>query len=773
MVPKGDRIMGLVFSMTSRCCKPWGLAAVWFVAATSLSAIGQSDVPANRDSVSPPSTQLKQGYRQQETDDPAFPLQPVKSISAAEQSRNEAVAWFMAGRLLETRGAPKQAVNAYRKALAIDPKAIEVYRNLVPLEFQMDEIESAIRSAMKAVELDPQEYEMWQMLAAQAALSGKLPEAIRDLEQALKSPRIVRESPESLLLNKSLGILYSATGQPEKAADCYEVVFDALLHSEKYKLDFRAKTRLLADPQTSYERIGQIFLDAKRIKLAEQAFELAAKSGRVGAGNLNFNRSRILLLSDKPDEALVELKKYLDAQRTSKGREAYQLLADILEKLNRGNELISQLEALSARDEHNLPLQFFLAEQLVAANELEKAKSIYESTIATGADATGYVGLAQVLRKMQKPGELLDVLSRAMTKLGEEGLAQLDAELKNVSNDEKIVDLMMAAGRAQAKADPPQLTFEKCYLLASIAKTQERTDDAVEFYQAAIKLNKDRSVPLLTELGNVLLLAHRYAAAVDLFTEALKERHPPKDQADLLAMLARAQLLNGTLNESIESINEALRIEPNDPGHLLDEAWIYARSRQWEKAIARFEKLQSMLPDNKRFQRHLQFNISNIYVQKGEFQKGEEILEKILEVDPDDTQVNNDLGYLWADQGKNLDRAEKMIRKAVAAEPDNGAYLDSLGWVLFKLGKPEEAIGPIEQSLKKNSGGDSTLWDHLGDVQLKLKQVDRAVESWQKALNSTEEDKFADPQLLERLRDKLKQYAPQPNQPKPAQPGTP
>ena len=151
----------------------------------------------------------------------------------------------------------------------------------------------------------------------------------------------------------------------------------------------------------------------------------------------------------------------------------------------------------------------------------------------------------------------------------------------------------------------------------------------------------------------------------------------------------------------------------------------------------------------------------------------EVILEKILEVDPEDTQVNNDLGYLWADQGKNLEQAEKMIRKAVAAEPENGACLDSLGWVLFKLGRYEEAVGPIEQAVKKNTGGDNTLWDHLGDVQLKLKQVDKAVESWKRSLKSTEEDKFADPQLLERLRDKLKQYAPQSNQPKPATPGSP
>lgn len=717
----------------------------------------------------------QQGYRLQDLDDPAFPLQPKNPITASNQIRNDAVAWFMAGRLLESRNDPKRALKAYRKAIALDPKAMEVYRQLVPLEFQLNEVEAAVQSATKAVELDPGDYELWQMLAAQAAISAKLPEAIHHLEQALKSPRLVAHSLESVILNKNLGALYSVTGQPEKAADCYEIVFDALVHPEKFKLDTRVRNRILADPETSYERIGQVFLDAKRVKPAEQAFEMAAKNARIGAGNLSYYRARVLLLSDKPAEALVELQKYLDAQRTTKGRDAYQLLADILEKLKRSDELIGQLETLAAADEHNLQLQFFLADRLASAGELDRARQIYETALPQGADATGYIGLARVLRKMKRPAELLDLFHRAMNKLGPEGLMQLEAELKSVSEDNQTVDSLFAAGREQAKAEPSQLTFEKAFILAGLAKSLDRIDDAIEFYRAAIKLKKEQNVPLYLELGMMLIRAQRYAAVEELAKEALNERRSTSERADLLALLAKGQVYSGHLKESIESIDEALRLEPGDIGHLFDEAWIYSHARQWEQAITRFEKLRDMTVDNKKAHRICQFTLSNIYVQSGEYRKGEEILEKILESDPEDTQVNNDLGYLWADQGKNLEKAEKMIRKAIASDPDNGAYLDSLGWVLFKLGKYEEAVGPIEQAVKKNTGGDSTLWDHLGDVQLKLKQLDKAVESWQKALKSTELDKYSDPQLVQRLNDKLKQHGPQTNQPKPkpATSGTP
>ena len=79
------------------------------------------------------------------------------------------------------------------------------------------------------------------------------------------------------------------------------------------------------------------------------------------------------------------------------------------------------------------------------------------------------------------------------------------------------------------------------------------------------------------------------------------------------------------------------------------------------------------------------------YVKLNEYAKGEAELEALLQLDPEEAGVNNDLGYLYADQGKNLEKAEAMIRKAVQEEPDPAAYLDSLGWVLFKRGRFKEA----------------------------------------------------------------------------------
>lgn len=702
---------------------------------------------------------IEGGLRLQESDDEAAPLKPVVPRSETTQRQLEAVSWYMAGRLLEIRGDGGKAFDAYEKAIELDPQAADIYRSLVPLAFQLGKGDDAVRYATKGVELLPDDSQLLRQLGVYWASRQKIPEAINYLSRAAASPDIDKESQTYVLLMRELGILYAATGQTQQAADAYAVVFNALVKPEDYDLDFRMKANLLKDPQTTYERIGQVLLEGKRLDLAKQAFEMAAKSGRAGAGNLAYYQSKVFLLSDKPQEALTELQKYFDAQRQSKGRDAYVLLGEILQKLNRGDEFIGRLQGLAENDSRNAILQYFLAEQLVSAGELEKAKSIYEASLEGSADAVGYLGLAAVYRKMNRPEELLDALGRALSRANPEALESMETQLKAIAADEALLKSLLEAGRAQDKTDPKQITFEKSYLLAKMAVERQLIDDAAEFYRSAMKLDKDKLDMLYKELGELYLKAHRYHDASQVYLDATRERTLGNQKPEFLYRLAFTQEMEGETGPALESIDQAMKLLPDNPALRIRECWIYSHSKQFDKAVAGFEKVIGDFPNQKEFVRVCQFSLSNIYVQKGEQRKGEEILERILEEEPNDPSVNNDLGYLYADQGKNLEQAESMIRKAVAAEPENAAYQDSLGWVLFKLGRFEEARAPLEKSVSLSTGtGDGTLWDHLGDLYHRLKLMDKAVEAWEKALAISQKEAGADPQLIERLKDKLQQH---------------
>lgn len=697
-------------------------------------------------------------YQLQDLDEPAKPLHPVKPRTAEKQMRIDAVSWYMTGRLLQQRGELKRALESYKKGIAADPNAVEIYQMLVPLAFELDQTDDAVKWANRAVEIDPNDYETLRQLAVYMASQNKLPEALGFLEKAVQSTDLDRESAAYVELMRDLAILYFARGQIEKSADSYAVVFDALKNPNRYELDYRIRAQLLADPRTNYEQIGQVMLEAKRPDAALEAFQLAAKTGRGSAGNLSYNLARVYLQTDKPQQALDELQKYFDAQRQSKGREAYQLLADILKAMRQSDQLVRRLEELAEKDPHNTTLQYFLAEQYVAKDEFDKAREIYEKSLKKSPDPAGYVGLAAVYRKMKRPADLLNILGRALERAGVENIEQLETELKAITSDESLVEGLIAAGREQAQADPPKLDFEKGYLLAKLAEEAKKTDEAIEFYRFSLAHGGDRSPLVYRSLGELLLEAHRYDEAAKIYEQATNDRALTDQRPQFLFFLSQARELAGDTQGALAAIADARKMIPESPLLQYQEAWIHYHSHNYDEAIKQFEKVISAFPEQKEIVRRSQFSLSNIYVQQGDMRKGEEILEKVLEEDPNDPGVNNDLGYLYADQGKNLEKAEKMIRKALAADPENPAYLDSLGWVLFKLGKLDDAVPPLEKAVKSPNGGDATIWDHLGDVYHRLGKRDKAVEAWQAALTKSTEDARPDEKLVERLREKLKNH---------------
>ena len=81
-------------------------------------------------------------------------------------------------------------------------------------------------------------------------------------------------------------------------------------------------------------------------------------------------------------------------------------------------------------------------------------------------------------------------------------------------------------------------------------------------------------------------------------------------------------------------------------------------------------------------------------------------------------------------------------------------------------------MSPLEQATQKNIGGDATVWDHLGDVLLKTMRAEKAVDAWKTALQKIEEESAPDPQLIDRIKDKLAQHGAS-DRPKPAEKGTP
>jgi tetratricopeptide (TPR) repeat protein len=131
------------------------------------------------------------------------------------------------------------------------------------------------------------------------------------------------------------------------------------------------------------------------------------------------------------------------------------------------------------------------------------------------------------------------------------------------------------------------------------------------------------------------------------------------------------------------------------------------------------------------------------------WEPAEKDLRKALELNPDQPQVLNYLGYSFVDRGVNLDEALGMIERAVKAEPDSGYIVDSLAWALFRMGRYAEALAPMERASLLEPV-DAVVTDHLGDVYWAVGRVREAEFQWQRALSLDPAEKDAT-----RIRKKL------------------
>ena len=684
-------------------------------------------------------------------------LVPIKARTPDQQKRLDSVSWFMKGRFLEQREEFKAALDAYEKAVELNPNAVEVYRALIPLAFGLNDAELATKYALKAIELTPDDFQLLQRIGIHLATKQKIPDAIKLLDQASRSNKLDRQSGQYVKIMRDLGILQLIAGQIEKAADAFEVVFDAKIDPEKYHLDFETKSELEKHERTTYEAIGQVFLVARRPDRAIVALERAAKAKKTKPGNVAFSLAQAYLMTAKADKALEQLQTYFDAQLQSKGKTAYQLLAEILKAQGKSADLIGRLEQLAENDQHNLTLQFFLAQQYVEGNRLDDAEKLYKKTLDKEKTIEGYVGLASLYRRQNRPAELLQALALALSRESEleKSADDLERELQAIATDEKLVAGLLDVGKQQTEGDSPKLDFASSLLLGKIAAQSKQADSAEKFYRHALKLRRDKAAGIYEELGKLFLDVRKFAEAAKVFQEAAKDPTAASGRPNFLFMLSQAEEMAGNTDAALAAISEARKLIPDHPLLAFQEAWVHYHAHNWDKAVPLLEKFIEKNPQHK-LATQCKYSLSNIHVQRGEIRKGEEILEKVLVETPDDPSVNNDLGYLYADQGKNLEQARSMIEKAVKAEPDNAAYQDSMGWVLYKLGKYQEAVPFLEKSANSPRGGDATIWDHLGDAQDKLGQNDKAIENWTKALKDAKEDKHPDAKLVEKLELKLK-----------------
>ncbi len=107
--------------------------------------------------------------------------------------------------------------------------------------------------------------------------------------------------------------------------------------------------------------------------------------------------------------------------------------------------------------------------------------------------------------------------------------------------------------------------------------------------------------------------------------------------------------------------------------------------------------------------------------------------ERIIQLDSTDASALNYVGYTYAERAESLNYALELIERAISIEPNNGYIIDSRGWVYYQLGDYESALSDLIKASELVE--DVVILEHLGDVYVKLNNIEKAIEAYQKVLN--------------------------------------
>jgi tetratricopeptide (TPR) repeat protein len=110
----------------------------------------------------------------------------------------------------------------------------------------------------------------------------------------------------------------------------------------------------------------------------------------------------------------------------------------------------------------------------------------------------------------------------------------------------------------------------------------------------------------------------------------------------------------------------------------------------------------------------------------------EEDLLQVIEIDPQNAQAMNALGYSIIDEPGRLEEATDYIQQAYLLEPQSGAIMDSLGWAYFKAGKYDQAIVQLRAAYEAEPEGEIAA--HLGEALWALGAENEARKVWNDAL---------------------------------------
>ncbi|WP_321491331.1 tetratricopeptide repeat protein [uncultured Desulfobacter sp.] len=265
--------------------------------------------------------------------------------------------------------------------------------------------------------------------------------------------------------------------------------------------------------------------------------------------------------------------------------------------------------------------------------------------------------------------------------------------------------------------------------LGIIYNAQNRTEQAIKEFQTALScdpLNMDA----MRYLVNTYMSHGRKEEALTLLKRHFDRPELTSFERGFIKfLLGKIALGDNDVDLAKKYFNSSIQIHKETTPTYEALAKISEVHKDWDDAIKYNETILSYNPEYiPAF-----MNLNRIYQLKKETEKARDVLKKVLEIKEDHAIAANELAYILANEGGQMQRALSLARIAEAKYPDNPYVLDTLGWVYYKQKAYDLAINKLEESLKMAPDNPITNY-HLGWAYYDTGRYEQARQCMKKAL---------------------------------------
>lgn len=604
------------------------------------------------------------------------------------------------GQALLSMNRKEEALDSFRKAVEVAPEDLPALRVLARAVLDGGDLEEAEQLFKRAIEVKPG-YETW---ADYGTFLGRAfgEERVDEAGDALRKALELAEGDDRLAAYKRLAGLYLRHNRFEEATLLIEegigketeealqlTYFLARIHrgaGNIEKADELIEQTALTRPDdpTVFEVLASYRARNDDLNGAlaaiDRALELDPKQPLF-----QLTRAQILLdlgLKGERESGVAESRALID-QVLAEGKVRPQvLLLDGRHKLLTGNgpEAVTSLRAaLDAKPDW--------------------PEALHLLGVALSAKGDHLAARAELARALELDPSLLDTkkaLAHVHSKLGEWDYAidLLRAYVQERPGDEKA-RLMLTQALVQTKdlggaievveAIPAdQRGAEAYFAIGRIEEARGNIESARTAFLAARELQPENP-RLLMRLLQLDLREGRLEDSRKWIEEAVAKLPENAQLRQLEGVVAQEE---GRMEDAEAAYRKAIELDPSDLGAYRRLARFLVGSGRMEETAQTYEKALEVDPDNA----NLHHFLGVIYELSGDRERAIERYEDAIRYKPDFGEAKNNLAYLYAETGADLDRALALAQDAAALLPDSPSVSDTMGWVLFRKGMAKTAV---------------------------------------------------------------------------------